>query len=99
MANKESFGLGCMASIKEYNPYIIPALYIPLFSLLTPMKAIGFRVIGHHPDQRRQWAPHGDFPKLGFFVGAHDKDYSIWGSLFGSLYVGKLPYFVLSAVC
>ena len=36
---------------------------------------------------------YGDFPKLGVpFWGPNNKDYSILGSILGSLYFGKLPY-------
>ena len=35
----------------------------------------------------------GGFPKLGVtFWGPNNKDYSIWGSMLGSPYFGKLPY-------
>ena len=34
--------------------------------------------------------PNGGFPKLGVpFVGPHNKDYSIWGSILGSLILGN----------
>ena len=43
---------------------------------------------------------NGGFPKLGVpFWGSLDKDYSIWGFILGSPYLGKLPYhFVLVLV-
>ena len=35
----------------------------------------------------------GGFPKLGYpFGGPHNKDCSIFGSILGSLYFGKLPF-------
>ena len=37
--------------------------------------------------------PHGGFPKLGVpFLGPHNKDYSILGSILGSPHFGKLPH-------
>ena len=38
--------------------------------------------------------PYGGFPKLGGlpFLGPHNKDYNIFGSILGSPYFGKLPY-------
>ena len=47
------------------------------------MKAIGFRVIGHHPDQGLQWAPHGDFPKLGFLWVPMIRILVFWGLYWG----------------
>ena len=36
---------------------------------------------------------YGCFPQLGVpFWGSDNKDYSIWGSILGFLYFGKLPY-------
>ena len=37
-----------------------------------------------HPDSL-----YGEFSKLG---GPYNQDYSIWGSILGSPYFGKLPY-------
>ena len=34
-------------------------------------------------------ATFGGFPKFG---GSHKKDYSIWGSILGSAYLGKLLF-------
>ena len=35
----------------------------------------------------------GCFPKLGVpFWGSHNKGYSVWGSMLGSPYFGKLPF-------
>ena len=39
------------------------------------------------------------FPKIRFFSGPTSKVYSIWGSIFGCPYVGRLPLTRLASEC
>ena len=54
--------------------------------LSRPGGNLGFRVQG------------GGFSKLGvpYFVGPHNKDYSIWGFILGFPYLGKVPFCLLT---